>query len=71
MIIPWQDIPPETLTNLIEHYVLREGTDYGEQEISLTAKVEHVRQQLKNNEAVIVYSELHETVDIKLRQHLR
>ena len=30
MIVPWQDIAPETLENLISEFVLREGTDYGE-----------------------------------------
>ena len=27
MIIPWQDISPDALDNLIESFVLREGTD--------------------------------------------
>lgn len=70
MIIPWQEIDPETLNNLIEHFVLREGTDYGERELSMDEKVSRVRQQLERGEAVIVYSELHETVDVKLRRHL-
>jgi uncharacterized protein YheU (UPF0270 family) len=70
MIIPWQDIDPDTLTNLIEHFVLREGTDYGERELPLAAKVDRVRQQLESGEAVIIFSELHETVDIKLRRHM-
>lgn len=70
MIIPWQEIDPATLNNLIEHFVLREGTDYGERELSMDEKVSRVRQQLERGEAVIVYSELHETVDIKLRRHL-
>ncbi|MVD31212.1 YheU family protein, partial [Vibrio cholerae] len=30
MIIPWQEIAPETLDNLIREFVLREGTDYGD-----------------------------------------
>ncbi|MFD2176982.1 YheU family protein [Veronia pacifica] len=70
MIVPWQEIPQDTLHNLIEHFVLREGTDYGEQEISFTDKVEQVLNLLKNKEAVVVYSELHETVDIKLCRDL-
>lgn len=70
MIIPWQEIDPDTLTNLIEHFVLREGTDYGAQELSMRDKVSHVRQQLQSGDAVIVFSELHETVDIKLRRQL-
>ena len=67
MIIPWQDIAPETLENLIREFVLREGTDYGTVEISLQDKVDQVKTQLEKGEAVIVYSELHETVDIQLK----
>ncbi|URQ61114.1 YheU family protein [Pantoea alhagi] len=71
MIIPWQDLSPETLENLIEGFVLREGTDYGEQERSLSEKVEDVRRQLKSGEAVLVWSELHETVNIMPRGQFR
>ena len=67
MIIPWQDIAPETLDNLIREFVLREGTDYGSVEVSLQSKIEQVKKQLQNNEAIIVFSELHETVDIQLK----
>ncbi|EGQ8260199.1 YheU family protein [Vibrio parahaemolyticus] len=67
MIIPWQDIAPETLENLIREFVLREGTDYGAVEISLQNKIDQVKAQLEKGEAVIVFSELHETVDIQLK----
>lgn len=68
MIIPYTDIAADTLHNLIEYYVLREGTDYGEQEVSLTAKVTAVMRQLERGEVVIVYSELHETVNLMPKQ---
>ncbi|CAH8183341.1 MULTISPECIES: YheU family protein [Vibrio] len=68
MIIPWQQIAPDTLDNLIQEFVLREGTDYGEQEISLQQKIEQVKQQLASGEVAIVYSELHESVDIQVRK---
>ncbi|MEI8671943.1 YheU family protein [Vibrio sp. SA48] len=68
MIIPWQQIAPDTLDNLIQEFVLREGTDYGEQEISLQQKIEQVKQQLTSGEVAIVYSELHESVDIQVRK---
>ncbi|CAH1219669.1 conserved hypothetical protein [Vibrio harveyi] len=67
MIIPWQDIAPETLENLIREFVLREGTDYGSVEVSLQSKIDQVKTQLEKGEAVIVFSELHETVDIQLK----
>ncbi|EGR2797911.1 hypothetical protein BOO29_05020 [Vibrio navarrensis] len=68
MIIPWQEISADALSNLIREFVLREGTDYGENEVSLEQKIEQVKTQLKQGEAVIVFSELHETVDIQLKQ---
>ncbi|EOI3567740.1 YheU family protein [Cronobacter dublinensis] len=71
MIIPWQDIAPDTLERLIEAFVLREGTDYGEHERSLEQKVADVRRQLQSGEAVLVWSELHETVNIMPRSQLR
>ena len=71
MIIPWQDLDPETLERLIESFVLREGTDYGEYERSLAQKVADVKQQLQTGEAVLVWSELHETVNIMHRNQFR
>ncbi|MEN3752747.1 YheU family protein [Mangrovibacter yixingensis] len=71
MIIPWQQIDPETLDNLIESFVLREGTDYGEQERSLAQKVADVKRQLKQGDAVLVWSELHETVNIMPRTQFK
>lgn len=70
MIIPWQQIPAETLQNLIEYYILREGTDYGDNEIPLAEKVEQIRQQLSKGTIVITYSELHETVSLQPRDAL-
>ncbi|WP_449542956.1 YheU family protein [Enterobacter ludwigii] len=67
MIIPWQDLSPETLDNLIESFILREGTDYGEHERSLEQKVNDVKRQLKSGDVVLVWSELHETVNIMPR----
>ncbi len=67
MIIPWQDIAAETLENLISEFVLREGTDYGEVEISHQQKVNQIKQLLKSGDAMVVFSELHETVDIQTK----
>ena len=64
MIIPWQDIAPETLESILESVVLREGTDYGEHEKSLSDKVADLYTQLKNGDIMIVWSELHETLNI-------
>jgi len=71
VIIPWQDLDPDTLYSLIESFVLREGTDYGEHERSLEQKVADVKHQLQTGEAVLVWSELHETVNIMPRTQFR
>ncbi|ABP62437.1 YheU family protein [Enterobacter sp. 638] len=71
MMIPWQDLAPETLDSLIESFVLREGTDYGEHERSLEQKVADVKRQLQNGEILLVWSELHETVNIMPRNQFR
>jgi uncharacterized protein len=64
MIIPFAQLDKDTLYNLIESYVLREGTDYGEQEVSIESKVAQVHQQLQSGEAMVFFSELHESVTI-------
>ncbi|HEY0923032.1 YheU family protein [Rheinheimera pacifica] len=68
MIIPYTDIAEDTLNNLIEYYVLREGTDYGEHEVTMAEKVAAVKRQLKSGEIVIVYSELHESINLMPKQ---
>ncbi|MGL5418379.1 MAG: YheU family protein [Plesiomonas shigelloides] len=67
MIIPWQQLEPETLNNLLESFVLREGTDYGQQEMSFAEKTEQLHRQLQSGEAVLVWSELHESLNIMRR----
>ena len=64
MLIPYQSLDSETLNNLIESFILREGTDYGETEISLENKCLQVLQQLKKEEVLIIYSELSESVTL-------
>ncbi|MGI5310151.1 YheU family protein [Rheinheimera sp. WS51] len=68
MIIPHQQLDTDTLNNLIEYYVLREGTDYGDKEVSLTDKVQHVMQQLEDGDIVIVFSELHQSINLMPKQ---
>jgi uncharacterized protein YheU (UPF0270 family) len=70
MIIPIADLSEETLMNIIEGFVLREGTEYGEADVSLEDKVQQVLAQLREGDVLLVYSELHETVNIIPKQQL-
>ena len=65
MIIPWQSLKETTLNNILDSFILREGTDYGVRELSLVEKRERLLAQLKADQVVIVWSELHESLDIK------
>jgi hypothetical protein len=64
MIIPLDKIPNDTLLAIIEEFILREGTDYGDESIDKETKIKQVKLQLEDGSAVLVYSELHETVNI-------
>jgi uncharacterized protein YheU (UPF0270 family) len=70
MIIPITDLTDETILNIIEGFVLREGTEYGEADVSLEEKVQQVLAQLRIGDVLLVYSELHETVNIIPKQQL-
>lgn len=65
IIVPHRELAPDTLTRLIESFVLREGTEYGAREFSLEEKVAHVRGQLERGEAEIFFDPGSETVDIR------
>ncbi len=64
MIIPLNKISNETLLAIIEEFILREGTDYGDEITDKQTKIKQVKLQLEDGSAVLVYSELHETVNI-------
>ncbi|HEY1899944.1 MAG TPA: YheU family protein [Steroidobacteraceae bacterium] len=64
--VPWSELAPDTLHAVIESFVLREGTDYGVQEVSLASKVTQVRRQLERGEAQIMFDPTTESVDIRV-----
>jgi uncharacterized protein YheU (UPF0270 family) len=65
MDIPWQELQPETLHALIEEFTTRDGTDYGEREISLEAKVKQVRKLLEAGKIKIVFDAETESCDLR------
>lgn len=69
--IPFHLLTADALKGLIEEFVSREGTDYGQGEYTLEAKAASVRKQLENGRAVIVYDPAAEGCNIVLREELR
>ena len=62
--IPYDQLNPKTLHGVIEEFVTRDGTDYGEFEVSLETKISQVLGQLKSGKAVIVFDQATETCNI-------
>lgn len=68
-IIPMDKLTPEALTGVIKEFIFREGTDYGEKEISSEMKINQVKDKLIKKLAVIVFDEVTETTNILLRDN--
>ncbi len=65
--MPYTELSPDALNGVIESFVLREGTDYGERDVSFESKVGQVRRQLERREAEIVFDPNTESIHIVVR----
>ena len=65
--VPHTALEADVLRAVIESFVLREGTDYGERELSLDDKVARVMGLLEGGEARIVFDPDTQTVAILTR----
>ncbi len=54
MLIPFEQLSPDTLAGLIEDFVTRDGTDNGD-ETPLQIRIERVQHALDKKQAVIVF----------------
>lgn len=64
MIVPANFLSPDALSGLIEEFVTRDGTDYGEAEVSMQERVDQVRAQIERGEALILFDSATETTTI-------
>jgi len=62
--VPHTALAADVPRAVIESFVLREGTDYGEREIALDDKVARVIRQLERGEAQIMFDPKTDSVDI-------
>jgi uncharacterized protein YheU (UPF0270 family) len=67
VVVPYTDLASDLLHAVVESFVLREGTDYGEKEVSLEDKVAGVIGQLKRGEAKIVFDPASESISIVVK----
>ncbi|OUS11315.1 hypothetical protein A9Q89_09240 [Gammaproteobacteria bacterium 53_120_T64] len=64
MEVPAANLAPETLRAIIESYIVREGTDYGEADYSLDNKVDQVKRQLERGEVLLMWDEVLESCNL-------
>jgi len=64
--IPVNKLSPVALQGVIEEFISRNGTDYGEIEASTEAKFRQVKQKLENGLAVLIFDDETETTNIFL-----
>ena len=64
IVIPHRELSAEALRGVLESFVLREGTEYGEREVSLDQKVAEVLHQLERGEAQVIFHAELESIDI-------
>lgn len=71
VIVPWQRLSPAALRGVLEEFVTREGTEYGEHEVPLERKIEQVQRQLERSEVLLVFDAPSETVNLVRAADLR
>ena len=70
VLVPPSALSAEALQGVIEAFIAREGTDYGEMEWSFADKVAQVMAQLQGGEAVIVFDAVSESCTIVPQREL-
>jgi uncharacterized protein YheU (UPF0270 family) len=66
--IPHTELSDSALRGVVEAFVLREGTEYGERDVPLERKVYEVMRQLERGEAQILFDPNTESVDIIVKR---
>ena len=70
VVVPYERLSEEALTGIIEEFVSREGTDYGDYNYDLADKVQHVYKQLKQGKAVVLFDPDTQTCHIELAENV-
>jgi len=68
--IPLERVDADVLQAMLEDYASRDGTDYGERELSLGEKVSNLMRQLDKGSLAIVYDLASEQWDLLSEERL-
>jgi len=62
--VPREVLSDEAMRGIVESFILREGTDYGREEVALTTKMIQIEKQLERGDVKIVFDPNTESVGI-------
>jgi hypothetical protein len=62
--VPYERINPNTLRNMIQEFVTRDGADWGDAGCTLEEKVEQVLRQLRDKKVKVVFDLASQTANI-------
>lgn len=65
-IIPVTRLSPKALRGVIEEFISRDGTDYGEIEVPLETSVKQVKNKLEKGSVVLIFDDETGTTNIFL-----
>lgn len=68
--VPYDRLTPSALEGIIEEFVSREGTDYGDYDYSFDDKKDQVRAQIRRGQVVILFDPVAETCQLALADQL-
>lgn len=69
--IPADMLSADILYGIIEEFILREGTDYGSQEVSLDSKIDQVKRQLSKGDVLITFDPATENCNLLTRHQFK
>ncbi|PYF81789.1 MULTISPECIES: YheU family protein [Marinomonas] len=61
-LIPYDSLAADTLATILDDIVSRDGTDYGDYDLSVAQKREQALRALRNGEAVLLFDTESETI---------
>ncbi|MES2856976.1 MAG: YheU family protein [Bdellovibrionota bacterium] len=68
VLIEPSELSPDALDGIIDNFIMRDGTDYGTQEVSYETKVKNVRRQLERGDVKIIFDPTSESVTLVTKQ---
>lgn len=69
-LIPYDSLNPDTLMTILEDIVTRDGTDYGEYDLSSQQKCQQALAALQSGEAVLLFDTESETIKLLPKSEL-